>query len=70
MSALFHDGFYFLDDADDVGGERAGILHIVVDDAVEHLLLIVPWERRLRAEHKVNAGLRGSGPSVVTLPHA
>ena len=34
-------------DGDGLGGEEARVAHLVVDDAVEHLLLIVTGERGL-----------------------
>lgn len=35
-------------DADGFGGEEARVAHFIVHDAVENLLLVVTWERRLK----------------------
>lgn len=45
-------GHYLLDDGDGVRGKRSRILHVIVDDAVEHLLLILARERRLAGREK------------------
>lgn len=44
--------FYLLDDGDGIGGKTRRILHMVVDDAVEHFLLILARERRLAGGKK------------------
>ncbi len=45
-------GFYLLDDADSTRRKRPWILHIIIDDAVEHLLLILTREWRLDAQER------------------
>lgn len=35
-------------DADGLGGEEARVAHLVVHDAVKHLLFVVTWKRRLK----------------------
>lgn len=42
------EGSYPSHDADGFGGEEARIAHLIVHYAVENLLLIVTWERRLK----------------------
>lgn len=40
---------HLLDDGNSAGGNALWILHVIVDDAVEHLLLVLTRERRLAA---------------------
>lgn len=42
-------GIYLLDDGDSTQRKRLRILHIIIDNAVEHLLLILTREWRLVA---------------------
>jgi len=41
-----HDGYGFQ-------GEESRISHFVIDDAVEHFLFVVPWERRLKKSNEL-----------------
>lgn len=51
-------------DADSLSGQEAGVPHLVIDDTVEHLLLVVPRERGLRTAGRnvVSAGPKGRRP--------
>lgn len=42
-------GRNLLDDGDGIGGKRRWVLHVVVDDAVKHLLLVLAGEGRLES---------------------
>lgn len=41
-------------DGDGLEREESGVAHLVVDDGVEDLLLVVPGKRRLADEHLEN----------------
>lgn len=42
---------YSSHDADGLSGEEAWVAHFIIHNAVEHLLLIIAWERRLDNTH-------------------
>lgn len=47
-----NEGKYLLDDADSIGRNAGWILHVVINDAVKHHLLIFTRERRLAGGRK------------------